>query len=67
MPLEFDDAINKHLDDNAENSLEATVSKDGVGAEIKRTWNNGWGIAAYIKSKWSKKETEAGAKITKTW
>lgn len=67
MPLEIDKAINKHLEDNTENSLEAGISNEGAQVEVKKTWKNGWGVAAYVKSKWSKNSTEAGAKVTKTW
>lgn len=67
MPLEIDKAIDEHLNDNAENSLEVSASNQGAEVEVKKTWSNGWGLAAYVKSKWSKDTTEAGAKVTKTW
>ena len=65
MPLEFDKAIDKHLEDNKDNSLEVTASNEGAEVEIKKNWKNGWGLGAYVKSKWSKNTTEAGVKVTK--
>ena len=46
--------------------VEAEVDTEGATAEVAYSWRNGWGVAAYVKSKW-KGETVAGGRVSKKW
>jgi hypothetical protein len=64
MPLKVDTAVKAELErieDEKESAVEATVTKDGVEAEISTT-KKGWTISAFAKKFW-KGDLQAGAKI----
>lgn len=67
--LDLDKAVADELDrlEQQEKAIEATVSTEGVEAEVTYTWRNGWGLAAYVRSKWEKPKPEAGARVRKTF
>jgi hypothetical protein len=48
-----------------ESAFDADITAEGVEAEIS-TVKKGWGLAAYVKRKWSG-ETSAGGRIRKTF
>jgi len=66
MPLEIDKAVTSELhrlEAERTNRVEATVTQEGVEAEIRHE-RNGWSIAAYAKRLW-KGPWFAGGRVRK--
>lgn len=64
--FDLDEAIDKAIDQRLK--LEGELNYKGeAGVTVAKRWSNGWGLAAYAKSKLfgSNKNPEAGFKVTK--
>lgn len=69
MPIEMDKAVTDELArlEQRDAALDATISTEGVEAAVSYSWRNGWGLAAYLKTKWQQPKPEAGARVRKTF